>query len=214
MAARIDGEVNALQRLKERITESDFVEAIHCALNTPDTIPAMRRYFVNTVFDSTFVILGIIIGMALTSDPSTRMVVVTIVTSCVALMISTGISVFEAERLEQSIRIQQIERVMLRKLDETSIKRTSVHSTLLISITNCLAPLITGGVTLIPFLIMAEADVTTAAWTSISLAISILFITGLYMGRMGNKNPYYYGLRMAGAGVIAFVACYMVESLL
>jgi len=214
MAARRDSEGDAFNRLKERIAESNFVEAISCALKTPDTLPAMRRYFVNTVFDSTFVILGIIIGMALSSDPSTRMVVVTIVTSCVALMISTGISVFEAERMEQSIRIQQIERVMLRKLDETSIKRTSVHSTLLISLTNCLAPVITGTITLTPFLIMSEADVTTAAWISISLAIFILFVTGLYMGRMGNKNPYFYGLRMAGAGVIAFVACFMVEGLL
>ena len=214
MATRIDGEANALQRLKVRITDSNFVDAVSCALKTPDTVPAMRRYFVNTVFDSTFVILGIIIGMALSADPSTRLVMVTIVTSCVALMISTGISVFEAERLEQSIRIQQIERVMLRKLDETSIKRTSVHATLLISLTNCLAPIITGTVTLMPFLLLSEADVTTAAGISIFLAIFILFVTGLYMGRMGKKNPYFYGLRMAGAGVIAFVACYVVEGLL
>lgn len=203
-----------MQRLKGHITNSALVDAINCALKTPDTVPAMRRYFVNTVFDSTFVILGIIIGMALTSDPSSRMVIVTIITSCVALMISTGISVFEAERLEQTIRIQQIEKVMLRKLDETSIKRTSSHSTLLISLTNSLAPLITGSVTLIPFLVFPESDLTMAAWMSISLAIFILFVTGVYMGRMGKKNPYFYGLRMAGAGVIAFIACFLVESLL
>ncbi|MGE4274481.1 MAG: VIT1/CCC1 transporter family protein [Candidatus Methanomethylophilaceae archaeon] len=214
MAAKNDSEGGTLERWRERLLESDFFSAVDCALKTPDTIPAMRRYFVNTVFDSTFVILGIIIGMALSSEPSTRLVVVTIITSCVALMISTGISVFEAERLEQSIRIQQIEKVMLRKLDETSIKRTSVHSTLLISLTNCVAPIITGTVTLLPFLILPETEVTTAAWISIALAISILFSTGMTMGRMAHKSPYFYGLRMAGAGVIAFVACYMVEYLL
>lgn len=214
MAAKNDPRGSSTVGWKDRLLESDFFSAVDCALKTPDTVPAMRRYFVNTVFDSTFVILGIIIGMALSSEPSTRLVVVTIVTSCVALMISTGISVFEAERLEQSIRIQQIEKVMLRKLDETSIKRTSVHSTLLISVTNCVAPIITGTVTLAPFLLLPESQVTTAAWTSIGLAISILFITGMTMGRMAQKSPAFYGLRMAGAGVVAFVACYMVEYLL
>ena len=65
------------------------------AMSLPETGPALRRYFVNTMFDSTFAVLGIIIGSALTADADKGLVIATIITSCVALAISTGSSVYE-----------------------------------------------------------------------------------------------------------------------
>ncbi len=200
--------------LRERIVDNRLVNAVDCALKTPETMPAMRRYFVNTVFDSSFVILGVIIGIALSSEPSSRLVVATIITSTVALMISTGISVYEAERLEQSIRIRQIEKVMLCNMEETSIRKDASLATYLIAGTNSLAPLMAATLTIIPFVTLPDAQVVTAAWISISLIILMLFVVGMTMGRMAKKSAGFYGLRMAGAGLIAFAACYLVESLI
>lgn len=180
------------------------------ALNMPETRPALRRYFVNTIFDTTFVILGVIIGSALSPHPNIDVVKTTIITSAVALAISTGSSVYEAESLEQSRRLDEISRAMLSPVDETDLGRTSRASTALIALINSLAPLLAGAVTLAPFLVLSGSDIVYAAEVSITLAISILFVTGYFMGRMANKNPLVKGARMAVIGLIAFGVCYLI----
>jgi predicted membrane protein (TIGR00267 family) len=180
------------------------------ALKMPETRPALRRYFVNTIFDTTFVILGVIIGSALSPHPNIDVVTTTIITSSVALAISTGSSVYEAESLEQSRRLDEISRAMLSSVDETDLGKTSRASITLIALVNSCAPLLAGAVTLAPFLVLPAADIVAAAEISITLAISLLFVTGYFMGRIANKNPWIKGLRMAVIGLIAFAICYII----
>ncbi len=189
-----------------KITKGMFKQA----LKMPETRPALRRYFVNTIFDTTFVILGVIIGSALSPHPNIDVVTTTIITSTVALAISTGSSVYEAESLEQSRRLDEISRAMLSSVDETDLGKTSRASITLIALVNSCAPLLAGTVTLVPFLVLPETDIVAAAEISITLAISLLFVTGYFMGRMANKNPWIKGMRMAVIGLIAFAICYII----
>ena len=178
-------------------------------MSLPETGPALRRYFVNTMFDTTFAVLGIIIGSALTADADKGLVVSTIITSAVALAISTGSSVYEAESLEQSRRLDEIGRAMLRPVGETNLGKASKASAAIIAISNSMAPLIASTIILLPFLLMG-GNLTEAAEIAIALAISILFVTGFIMGRISEKNPWWKGLRMALIGVAAFVICYLI----
>lgn len=179
------------------------------AMSLPETGPALRRYFVNTMFDTTFAVLGIIIGSALTADADKGLVISTIITSAVALAISTGSSVYEAESLEQSRRLDEIGRAMLRPVGETNLGKASKASAAIIAISNSMAPLIASTIILLPFLLMG-GNLTEAAEIAIALAISILFVTGFIMGRISEKNPWWKGLRMALIGVAAFVICYLI----
>ena len=186
---------------------------IEAALSMPETLPAIRRYFVNTIFDATVVFLGIIIGTALSSSPNLHLIVATILTTAVALGISTGFSIFEAESLEQNRRIDEIERALLRSLDNTSIERSTRSSILLISLVNFLAPIIAGLIILSPFLFVGQEGITIAAWVGVGLAISILFVTGIIMGRISNRNPWIQGARMALIGVLVFIICFYIGKL-
>jgi predicted membrane protein (TIGR00267 family) len=180
------------------------------ALSAPDIMPAMRRYFVNTVFDATFVMLGIVIGSAFTNESQMVVIVTTILTSAVALSISTGSSVFEAENMEQGRRIDRLGRAMLSDMEETDIGRVSRVGTSLVALFNSLAPLLVGVLMMTPFLIMGADHVQEAAEVAIGLAIATLFVTGFFMGRIGNKNPWVRGARMAVIGMAAFVICYLI----
>ncbi len=186
---------------------------IEAALSLPDTWPSIRRYFVNTMFDSTFVMLGIIIAGAFNDSPHLSVVIATILSSAVALGISTGVSVFEAENLEQGRRIDEIEKAMLRSMEETHIGRSSRSSIYLIALVNFMAPIITGTVILAPFLIFSAVDIITAAWTAVGLAITLLCLTGYFMGRAGKRNPWIQALRMGLVGVGAFIICFFIESI-
>jgi predicted membrane protein (TIGR00267 family) len=187
---------------------------IQAALNMPETGPTMRRYFVNTIFDSTFVLLGIVIGSAFSDVPNMHVVIVTILTSSVALGISTGVSVFEAETIEQSRRIDEIERALLSSLEDTYIGKSSRSSILLISVVNFTAPVIAMVLVLTPFLVFGSGDIRTAAWVSVSLAIGLLFFVGLFMGRQGKRNPWWQGVRMAIVGLAAFIICYYIQRII
>ncbi len=191
-----------------------WADKIRAVLDEPETGPTLRRFFVNTMFDSTFVILGILIASAFSSEPSLRTVTVTIITSSVALGISTGISVFEAETMEQSIKLRDMERAMLTSLEDTHLHRISKMTILLLAVVNFTAPVIAGTITLTPFLLVGEQDIKTAAYVSLGLAITILFVVGAAMGRSGGRNPWAQGLRMSVAGIAAFLICYWIESLL
>lgn len=180
------------------------------AMSLPETGPALRRYFVNTMFDSTFAVLGIIIGSALTADADQGLVIATIITSCVALAISTGSSVYEAETLEQSRRMDEIGRAMLRPVEETNLGKASKASAAIIALSNSVAPLMSGAIIVSPFLLLGEETIIVAAEVAIVLAIILLFITGFIMGKLSEKNPWWKGLRMSLVGLAAFVVCYMI----
>jgi predicted membrane protein (TIGR00267 family) len=186
---------------------------LEAALSMPETRPAIRRYFVNTIFDATVVFLGIIIGSALSGSPNLHLIVATILTTAVALGISTGFSIFEAESLEQNRRMDEIERALLRSLENTNIGKSTRSSILLISMVNFLAPITAGLIILAPFLFVGQEGIVTAAWVGVGLAFSILFVTGLFMGRTSHKNPWIQGVRMALVGVIVFVICFYIEKL-
>lgn len=184
------------------------------ALHEPETGPTLRRLFVNTIFDSTFVILGILIASAFSSQPNYHIVVATIVTSSVALGFSTGVSVYEAENMEQSIKMKEMERAMLTSLENTKLKRISKSTTYLLAAVNLSAPIMSGLATLSPFLILGPDNIKTAAYISLVIAIGILFAVGAMMGRSGQRNPWVQGARMAVAGIGAFIICYWIESLM
>ena len=180
------------------------------AMSLPETGPALRRYFINTMFDTTFVVLGIIIGTALTADADRGLVISTIITSCVALAISTGTSVYEAESLEQARRMDEIGRAMLRPVEDTDLGKASKASAIIIAVLNSLAPLMASAIIISPFLFMGGDTLVAAAEISLVLAIAILFVTGFFMGRMSERNPWWKGLRMALVGLVAFVICYLI----
>ncbi|MEM0449047.1 MAG: VIT1/CCC1 transporter family protein [Methanomassiliicoccales archaeon] len=196
------------------MVQRSLKEDIRTAFATPGTWPTIRRYLVNTIFDSTFVMLGIVIGSAFSTDPNLRIIIVTILTSSVALGISTGVSTYEAENLEQKKRIAEIERAMLRQLEDTHIGRSARISMLIISFIIFLAPLVVGGIILTPFLLLDESQIITEAYVAIGLAITVLFVTGVLMGRSGKRNPILQGARMALIGAIAFLICFYIESLI
>ncbi|WP_026069036.1 VIT1/CCC1 transporter family protein [Methanomassiliicoccus luminyensis] len=196
------------------VNDDGFMSRMRAVLDEPGTGPTLRRFFVNTIFDSTFVILGILIASAFSSEPNLRLVIVTITTSSVALGISTGISVFEAETMEQAIKMKDMERAMLTSLEDTHISKVSRLTIILISAVNFTAPIIAGAITLAPFLLVGSEDIRTAAYVSLALAIAILFVVGAVMGRAGERNPLAQGARMAVAGIGAFIVCYWIESLL
>ena len=185
-------------------------------LRNEDAGSIIRRFFINTLFDSTFMLLGIIVGAAFVADANIRIVIVTMVTSSLALSISTGVSVYEAESLEQERKITRLEMTMLTDLTDTVIDKTSKSITMLVLVINFLTPILSCTITILPFVfvVLEILDIYIASWLSVAFAFSILFGAGVYLGRIGKKNPWIKGLRMTAFGVIAFIIGFLLDFLI
>jgi len=178
--------------------------------------PILRRFFTNTLFDSTFTLLGIVIGSAFASSPDLRLVLGTMVATSVALGISTGVSVYESEALERERRVLELEKALFRGLENTKIAEDHKISAIIIAVVNFLTPLMCCLIVIIPMILVAFQllDIITASWLSIASALGILFVAGTYLGRFGRRSPFIKGLRMMLFGVVAFAVGFLIQALI
>ena len=174
-----------------------------------------RRFFINTLFDSTFMLLGIIVGIAFSSGSNLNVIIVTMLTSSLALGISTGVSVYEAESLEQERKILDLEKALFLDLSRTKIEKESRSIVILTTVVNLCTPLLSCTIMIFPFVLvfLQILNMNLAAWLSAILALTILFCAGVYMGKFGGKNPWLRGLRMAVFGLIAFIIGFFLNTL-
>ena len=178
--------------------------------------PILRRLFINTLFDSTFTLLGIIIGSVFAAVPDLRLVIGTAVASSVALGISSGVSVYESETMERERRVVELEKALFVDLKNTVITENYKVYALVLAFVNFLTPLVCCGVIIIPFVLALAQflDVIVAAWISVIMALGIIFVAGTFFGRAGKTNPVLKGLRMVCFGVAAFVSGYLIQVLI
>lgn len=179
--------------------------------------PIIRRFFINTLFDSTFMLLGIIVGSTFAGAAAgLNVIIITMLTTSLALGISTGVSVYEAESLEQERKIADLEKALFTDLKDTSIQKTAKYITLIAALINFATPLFSCAVTITPFVLVAIGilHLNIAGWISVVLALGTLFGAGVYMGRIGKTNPYKKGLRMVAFGVLAFAIGFLLNLLI
>lgn len=176
----------------------------------------LRRFFINTLFDSTFMQIGIIVGSAFAANQDLHLIMRTLVASSIALGISTGVSTYESEKLERMIKIAELEKAMFRKLDKTVISERDRTSTFIISVINFLTPIFCCFVIVIPLLLseLGFFNITVSSLISISFAMGILFMTGTYLGKLGNEKPVMKGLRMVFFGSLAFIIGFIIQKLI
>lgn len=173
----------------------------------------LRRFFMNTLFDSTFMQIGIIVGSGFAANQDLHLIMRTLIASSIALGISTGVSTYESEKLERLIKLAELEKAMFRKLDKTVISERDRTSVFMISTINFLTPLLCCFIIIIPLFLslIGFFSITVSSLISITLALCILFIAGAYMGKLGKRNPFMKGIRMVVFGTIAFIIGFLIQ---
>lgn len=182
-----------------------------------DISDLFRRYFVNTIFDSTFVVLGILAATSAEAEPSVDFALGALFAACLAIGISTGVSVYEAEHIEDQIRLRRIERAMLASLEDTGIPRSLRMSRYATSLVNFLAPLFVALVTSLPLLMFQVGLLTefsVAAGASSGLGMLIIFVSGYYLGKLSGKRPWKKAARMTVVALLTFGLLLAVEHFL
>ena len=179
-----------------------------------ETYDKLKPYFINTVFDSAFTILGIIVGSAFSENFDQQIFLGTLLAGTFSLGISSGVSVYEAETLQAEKKIKTLERSLLRDLDDTLIVENEKRQTAVIAAIILLTPILTSLYALTPQLLSLAnvLHVETTIWISVGLTISLLFLTGYVFSEKDRTEKIWRGLRMMVLGVVAFLVGFGIKS--
>jgi len=127
------------------------------------------------------------------------------------------VSVYEAEDVEDEIRLRRIERALLRSLDDTAIPRSMRLSRRATTLVNFLAPLLVAGVAILPLLLFQARyleDFGIAAGVSSGLCVLIIFVSGYLLGRLTGRRPWMRAVRMSIVALLTFAVLLAIEHFL
>ena len=176
-----------------------------------------RRYFVNTLFDSTFVVLGILAATGAEPNPSVEFALGTIFAASLAIGVSSGVSVYEAEHTEGGIRLRRLERALLSPLADTVISRDLRALRIAMAVVNFLAPIVVASITSVPLVLFhfgfLPSFVAAAAAAGIA-GISIIFAAGYSLGKLTHRKPWFKAIRMSLVALLTFAGLLALENFL
>jgi VIT1/CCC1 family predicted Fe2+/Mn2+ transporter len=180
-----------------------------------ENIPQLfRRYFVNTLFDATFVVLAIFAAALVVPEADVQVAVGTIFAVCLAIGVSTGVSVYEAERTEGEIQLRRISRAMLASMGGTEMDRRVRLRAALTALVNFLTPLLVATVTATPVVLYELGllpDLLLASLVASALGLSIIFGAGYHLGTQTGRPPWKKGLRMTAIALLTFAFLLLLE---
>ncbi len=162
-----------------------------------------RRYFVSNGFDGTLTSIGIAVGSFLSGVPEGITVFKIGVGAAIGLSTSGVWSVWEIERAEKRAERRQIERAMLRDLDETQLHREHRGARIINAVLSGVGPLIGILLPVVPFLFVGTfLTLFLATVFAVMIGVGLLFVFGAYMGSISEQSWYVAGIRMAIAGIV------------
>ncbi|MFX0168884.1 MAG: hypothetical protein ACFE89_05925 [Candidatus Hodarchaeota archaeon] len=176
--------------------------------------PIARRYFAMNAFDGTLTILGIILASHFAQHFDPRAIFIAGIGACFAMMFSGLAGTYLAEKAEREKEFGELERAMLRDLEDTVVKRANRFAIFVSAFVDGFAPFLAGLLLLVPFIIMAVGF--PLLWIHAILISSItgfalLFLLGVFLGRVSEQNQWFYGLQTLGAGVGTAIAILVLE---
>jgi predicted membrane protein (TIGR00267 family) len=173
-----------------------------------------RRAFVNNSFDGVLTMMGVVMGNFVVGVEDATVVLVTGLSTALAIGISGGWGAYLTESAERRQDIDELEQVTLTELQDTKIGKASRAAVVTVAAVDGLSPFFAALVVVMPFfLVSVLPTVWYAYYASIAMALAALFGLGIYLGRLSKRSLVLSGLRTAFAGVVCMGLSYLLERL-
>ncbi len=171
-----------------------------------------RRYFVMNSFDGIVTVLGVITGSLFSGVIDPSIILGIGVSTALAMGISGMSGTLIAEKTERDIELKRLEESMLSDLSDTLYAEAYRFSIFYVSIVNAMSPMLSSLFTLSPliFSIFKIISDIEGIYLSIGTALAYLFVVGISMGMLAEKNIIMEGLKMVGIGILTTIIIYII----
>jgi len=173
-----------------------------------------RRAFANNSFDGVLTMIGVVMGNLVVGVQDATVVLVTGLSTALAIGISGGWGAYLTESAERRNTIGELEQFTLTELQDTKIGKASRMAVVLVAAVDGLSPFLAALLVVIPFFFAPLLpSVAYAYYWAIGMALLALFGLGIYLGRISRQNLVLSGLKTTVVGVICMALSYFLEQL-
>ena len=173
-----------------------------------------RRAFANNSFDGVLTMIGVVTGNFFVGVQDATVVLVTGLSTALAIGISGGWGAYLTESAERRHQIDELEQVTLSELQDTKIGKASRMAVVLVAAVDGLSPFFAALLVVIPFFFASLLpSVAYAYYASIGMSLLALFALGIYLGNISKENLIISGLKTCVAGVVCMALSYLLERL-
>lgn len=180
-----------------------YMDEIGTYLRVTKAHTILRRYFAMNAFDGSMTSLGVVIGAYITNIVDPRAIIGVIMVSGIAMAISGFSGTYMTESAERSRSLNELEDAMLTDLDDSIYGEASRFVAIFAAFIDGSAPFLASIPAVIPFYLalIGVTPVGFAFTASIGASLLTLFLLGVFLGRISDRNIFYSGIKMVIAGV-------------
>lgn len=173
----------------------------------------IRRYIIINSFDGALTIFGIILANFIANSTNSSLIILPSIGAAIAMCVSGLWGAYAAEAAEVKKRFMELEKHLLVKLGGSKQYAKSKKITFLVGLVDGFSPLITSFVIIAPFFLSSTGRIGIAAayYLSLIIVLIILFLLGVFLGRIAGENIVRNGLKMLFAGVIITLIFYILH---
>jgi len=173
-----------------------------------------RRYFVMNAFDGVLTMLGVIIGAYMAGNMDRAIILGSGISVSIAMGLSGFSGSYMTEQAERIREMKKLESALLINLNGTRHERANRFAVIFVSMIGGLSPAIGAMIVVAPFFMGSVISHEMAVYTSICLALIILFILGVYLAHISDERMIIHGTKMLGVGIITIITCTVAISLI
>ena len=157
----------------------------------------VRRYFVVNGFDGALTMLGLIAGFMLSAPADLTVVINACLGAAIALGMSGLSSAYVSETAERKRALEKLEEAMVSDLQHSAHGEAARLVPWIVALVNGSAPLIISLLILTPLLLVnAGVDLPVPPlYGAITIAFVLVFLLGVFLGRIGNVSWFRSGLQ-------------------
>lgn len=171
-----------------------------------------RRAFANNSFDGVLTMVGVIMGSFLVGVEDAKAVLITGLSTALAIGISGGWGAYLTESAERRHAINELEKVTLSELQDTKIGKASRIAVILVAAVDGLSPFFSALLILLPFFFVPLLpSITYAYYAAGVLTLVALFALGIYLGNLAKEKVLPYGVKTVIAGLVSMLLSYFLE---
>jgi predicted membrane protein (TIGR00267 family) len=173
-----------------------------------------RRAFANNSFDGVLTMVGVVMGSFVVGVEDAAVVLVTGLSTAVAIGISGGWGAYLTESAERRHEVAELERATLADLHDSKIGHSARSAVIIVAAVDGLSPFLAAFIVVIPFFFTSLLPaIEYAFYASLAMALLALFGLGVYLASISQENRLMYGIKTVIAGVVSMGLTFLMERL-
>jgi len=171
-----------------------------------------RRYFIMNGFDGAMTIFGIVLGSWMASVTKPEVILLAGFGACLAMGVSGFFEAFMAEKAERERHLKDMEEATRNRVDPIHYEAAR-FVVIYVALIDGLSPALTATIALAPFILAAMKiiSISSAYFISVPLSLAVLFLLGIYLGKVAKENGWLYGMAMVAVGALTALIIFLIQ---